>query len=110
MSNDYYKRTEWKRIVADAAKGIHGDSPLTGDASIIWADERISELEAKLAEREWISVEDRLPDTCGMFLVLYGYGETAILFLNSDKKWCMGNSFYPGITHWQRLPPQPKEK
>jgi hypothetical protein len=58
----------------------------------------------------WISVEDRLPDVLGDYLMSYESpdGDTQIAwgFFTSDKKWANGNSFYVP-THWMPLPPGP---
>lgn len=60
---------------------------------------------------EWISVEDRLPDTCGDFLVwMPKSNHIAWAFLNSDKRWAASgfNNFYAGVTHWMPLPEPPE--
>jgi hypothetical protein len=58
----------------------------------------------------WISVEDRMPDVLGDYLMSYESpdGDTQIAwgFFTSDKKWANGNSFYVP-THWMPLPPGP---
>ena len=71
--------------------------------------EVVLEHEARIAELEnqWISVEDRLPDEFGDYLV-YGEG-----FMGSD--YWNGNTdefaFRNDATHWMPLPsPPPKEK
>ncbi len=62
---------------------------------------------------EWISVEDRLPDTIGSYLIYRKnkeYNTIAWAFFNSDKMWAADNNFYEGVTHWMPLPEPPKEK
>lgn len=59
----------------------------------------------------WISVEDRLPETIGDYIV-FGDGMIAWSFFNSSKKWVASghNHFYEGITHWQPLPQPPTDE
>lgn len=60
---------------------------------------------------EWISVEDRLPDTIGDFIIYdAGLNHIAWSFLNSNKRWVAWghNSFYENVTHWMPLPELPE--
>jgi hypothetical protein len=59
---------------------------------------------------EWISVEDRLPETTGM--VLATNGDTVLSFpymryADGGGKWGIGSD---GITHWMPLPAPPESK
>ena len=59
---------------------------------------------------EWISVEDRLPDDVGYYIVatVFSYApvRTGHFKRNSDNPWAY---FQPGeITHWMPLPEPPE--
>lgn len=59
-------------------------------------------------EQEWISVEDRLPEVKGEYLVFYKYKENedrVDIALFSRFGWHKAHA----ITHWQPLPEPPKE-
>jgi hypothetical protein len=66
-------------------------------------DQRISELER---ERAWISVEDRLPEKQGKYLV-YKYaiaGAVTCTFCFYEDKWqWIGTDYIKTITHWMPL-------
>ena len=77
----------------------------------------IRELEAKLAEREWVSVEDRLPE--GKVLICFGepfFGDItheteAGYYDEESNRWLFWLSDREvkgaGVTHWQPLPTPP---
>lgn len=56
---------------------------------------------------EWISVKDRLPDTCGKYLVWTE--NTGVETCRWDGKW-RGGRWTSFITHWIPLPTPPKEE
>lgn len=63
--------------------------------------------QAKAAQSEWISVEDRLPESSGRYLVYDAYyiaiGTT---YYNAERRaWVVG--YADKITHWQLLPAPP---
>ena len=63
--------------------------------------------QAKAAQSEWISVEDRLPESSGRCLVYDAYyiaiGTT---YYNAERRaWVVG--YADKITHWQPLPAPP---
>ena len=118
---------------AEWAHGNEWETPITlGDhldaaaAALEAADKRIAELKA--AQR-WISVEERLPDDVGSYLVYYhewsngdflpkydDYRIRVMRFMNNGK-WCMPvctdkrceADTNREVTHWQKLP-QPPQK
>lgn len=64
---------------------------------------------------EWVSVEDRLPDTAGEFLVVYHpcYGDkvTSEIRVGIDSfrgKTTWAKRKYQRVTHWMPLPEPPK--
>ena len=63
--------------------------------------------QARAAQSEWISVEDRLPESSGRYLVYDAYyiaiGTT---YYNAERRaWVVG--YADKITHWQLLPAPP---
>ena len=69
-----------------------------------WAVKRIADLESQLAQREWISVEDRLPEEHGPVLVSDGINVWDQAYCSDGFGWQTSS-----ITHWQSLPAPPKE-
>lgn len=67
--------------------------------------------QAKAAQSEWISVEDRLPQLREDVLVAWSNGEIGFARRfnpqNSGERWDTTAS-YATITHWQPLPEPPK--
>ena len=128
--------TELIKALKEDAEWAHGnewETPITlGDHldaaadRLEAADKRIAELKA--AQR-WISVEERLPDDVGSYLVYYhewsngdflpkydDYRIRVMRFMNNGK-WCMPvctdkrceADTNREVTHWQALP-QPPQK
>ena len=74
----------------------------------------IQMLQWQLSEREWISVEDRLPKSKVNCLVHYKHS-----YCDDDGYYAIGLSFYNGegfqidlaykVTHWMPLPAPPTE-
>ena len=76
---------------------------------------------AEYEQRDWISVEDRLPKNCKEVLIYTDKGNitTAMMFLTVNKSdypyWLskIGNkpieTEYGKVTHWRYLPEPPKE-
>ena len=63
--------------------------------------------QARATQSEWISVEDRLPESSGRYLVYDAYyiaiGTT---YYNAERRaWVVG--YADKITHWQLLPAPP---
>ena len=65
-------------------------------------------------DEDWISVEDKLPDSIGSYLIYLEDDnrthKVAWAFYNSNKDWCdMGlPGHYTDVTHWQPLPEPPE--
>jgi len=57
---------------------------------------------------QWISVEDRLPNTLTHCLVFCG-GTIQWAFCNSNKQFVGYDKFINGVTHWMPLPDAPRE-
>jgi hypothetical protein len=76
--------------------------------------QQISSLTTQLADAQWISVEDRLPEeiqTAGFYLVMCD-GEPEVCFYDLDGDWdCPNKGFLNSnkVTHWQKIS-TPKEK
>ena len=64
---------------------------------------------------EWVSVEDKLPDKCGNYLVYFGKGDgikmKTAFWLTGKRIWKGAEAYSTlnGITHWMPLPEPPKE-
>jgi len=92
--------------------------PMTAVAAIEGMEKVIERLQSQLAEREWISVDDRLPED-GEVVFVYCkendrlecvpfVGQWPLVIIN----WETGDSTSP-VTHWMPLPTPPtanKEK
>lgn len=92
-------------------------------AKIATLEEWLEDLKAQLQERVWISVEDRLPDDFGWFLViddcLAGTDKQTMGFFEGDNsprcshiRWIpldqRGDPDSMKITHWMGLPEAPQ--
>lgn len=81
---------------------------------------KIAELESKLADREWVSVEDRLPENMsGQLVVAYENDCSSGVICCHSYLDHIGFCIYQrgiesgaivGVTHWQPLPPLPEGK
>lgn len=92
------KRLEWLRMV-----GNHVDSVTLGKNDMPHFDMAISALRE---QPRWISVEERLPEEDGFYLV---YGP----FIYRDTKWYDRKNFSQyfwkhDVTHWMPLPEPPE--
>ena len=74
----------------------------------VWIDQQeiIQSLKQQLAEQEWVSVEDRLPENSKMVLAYYNDGKTA--FIDWVQLVSHLGDVMPNITHWKPITP-PKE-
>jgi len=102
---------EFNPDYADDPKVLHGIIKDQGE-SIGNLQSRIAELEKQLAEREWVSVENRLPTTVDDVELMYVDG----LII---KGYYSDGSFYPNydidinhdaVTHWQPIHLPKKEQ
>ncbi len=65
----------------------------------------------ELHKRQWISVEDRLPEKGERVLITNGAFVCESFLANNDK-WQRGGTdlFFMQPTHWQPMPEPPKER
>ncbi len=60
---------------------------------------------------EWISVEDRLPEASGGYLVHFSKGNIDVwLYLGDEIKFSDSILTSGSVTHWQPLPEPPRSK
>jgi len=58
--------------------------------------------------REWVKVEDWLPESIGSYLCFWENCHIGMLFYNSNGDWCdMWEQKKHTPTHWMPLPPPP---
>lgn len=66
----------------------------------------------KKSEGEWISVEERLPESLQRVLVIDTKGDmftsVYISFATGKNAWSTQNSYLGDVTHWMPLPEPPK--
>ena len=60
-------------------------------------------------QREWVSVDDMLPEMHKDVLALYTYGKIIISWRNSDDSWPLEKLYGP-VTHWMLLPGLPERE
>lgn len=60
-------------------------------------------------QREWVSVDDMLPEMHKDVLALYTYGKIIISWRNSDDSWPLEKLYGP-VTHWMPLPGLPERE
>jgi len=74
-------------------------------------DDTIADLQAQLAEHEWVSVEDRLPEETGWYAVRNG-DEWARVYYAKPNNWVKDLAKINTITHWKtiHLPGEKVEK
>ena len=109
-------RTIDKRIMLDLIIEAKKTDPEAGPFSEWLAEYLVDHLPTLTPPNEWVSVEERLPDTAGEFLVVYH----PCYWDNVSAEICIGiDSFrgktawakrkYQRVTHWMPLPEPPKE-
>ena len=64
--------------------------------------------------QEWVSVEDRLPEESGMYIVTANDGHAQrvsfVLWQKKNRMWNLtGARSYWRVTHWTPLPPAPED-
>ena len=70
----------------------------------------VARLEQRIAEQEWVSVEERLPDAIGHYLY-YTEKEVGWAFYNSNGQWAAcPNELVASVTHWMPPPKPPQEQ
>lgn len=80
-------------------------------ASEAYLQAALRELHRVIEVDNWISVEERLPDVIGSYLV-YHDPEISWAFYNSDGQWCQSIGYFIGeqITHWHPIPRPPETR
>ena len=64
--------------------------------------------QARAAQSEWISVEDRLPESSKRYLTFSSfYMQIVTAYYSVDRRMWLGVCRAGEITHWQPLPPPP---
>ena len=58
---------------------------------------------------EWISVEERLPEQYGPFLIADDKGNMEVATWTKQFGWFSGGNRVKRVTHWMPLPEPPKE-
>ena len=106
-----------KRIMLDLIIEAKRMDPETGSFSEWLAEYLAEHLPTLTPPNEWVSVEERLPDTAGEFLVVYHpcYGDkvTSEIRVGIDSfrgKTAWAKRKYQRVTHWMPLPESPKEE
>ena len=93
-------------------------SDWTADEMNEWVNEPlaiqpISTRKMFMSERKWISVEDRLPEETGNYLIyrclddVLFLTDIAVFFAEDDPEWNVPLDAVDEITHWMPLPPPP---
>ena len=91
----------------------------SGQVETTWGEERITDEDVEYvradsyAEREWISVEDRLPERKqSVWVFVRGSGQTTGWWHYYGKKvtWWTPARITCAVTHWMPLPKPPKEE
>ena len=109
-SCNYYRAAD--RLIANGVT-VQEDCKDCAEATqncIVKLQEQIAELRSA---QEWVSVEDRLPEESGIYIVTANDGHAQrVSFVQWQKKnrmWNLtGARSYWRITHWQPLPQPPK--
>ena len=73
---------------------------------VVSADE-ITSLKEQLAEREWVSVEDRLPEKGDLVITVSDHGDTSSLYSEYFEGTKFWSKAFNNITHWMPLPSPP---
>ena len=73
-------------------------------------EEEITSLKEQLAEREWVSVEDRLPEKGDLVITVSDHGDTSSLYSEYFEGTKFWSKAFNNITHWMPLPSPPTGK
>ena len=63
--------------------------------------------QARAAQSEWISVNDRLPESSGRYLVYDFFNATIVTVHYCKERRAWGSGYTDEVTHWQPLPAPP---
>ena len=91
-----------KQMAADAIDYIQQLENHIGDIT-----EKVAQIEA--AHPRWISVEERLPEGNGKYIVCTAKGSVYCTKFSIDVRGSFHTDMYTHITHWMPLPEPPKE-
>ncbi len=92
-----HRHSSWIRLAANVIKEGEGVvDPLAASTKLLNIANDLDKEADLLAQSQWVSVKDRLPDTTGYVTVSYIYGERVAVEYYSD----LGSHFHPGVTHW----------
>lgn len=69
--------------------------------------EKVAQIEA--AQPRWISVEERLPEENGKYIVCTAKGSVYCTKFSIDVRGSFHTDMYTHVTHWMPLPEPPKE-
>ena len=72
-------------------------------------ENHIGELTEKVAQPKWISVEERLPEENGKYIVCTAKGSVYCTKFSIGVRGSFHTDVYTHITHWMPLPEAPKE-
>ena len=72
-------------------------------------ENHIGELTEKVAQPKWISVEERLPEENGKYIVCTAKGSVYCTKFSIGVRGSFHTDMYTHITHWMPLPEPPKE-
>ena len=88
-----------------------GFSVLTYDANayIQQLENHIGELTEKVAQPKWISVEERLPEENGKYIVCTAKGSVYCTKFSIGVRGSFHTDMYTHIAYWMPLPEPPKE-
>jgi hypothetical protein len=63
--------------------------------------------QARAAQSEWISVEERLPESSGRYLVYDFFNVTIVTVHYCKERRAWGSGYTDEVTHWQPIPAPP---
>ena len=72
-------------------------------------ENHIGELTERVAQPRWISVEERLPEENGKYIVCTAKGSVYCTKFSIDVCGIFHTDMYTHISHWMPLPEPPKE-
>jgi len=95
---------QWELIGPDGIEG-YGCNHF---ALSLAAEHLLREATAPLHKPRWISVDEKVPDTCANVAIITSIGEPTIAWYYTERRTWMGTS--GRITHWMPLPESPMDQ